>query len=86
MKWADPPPSGLNRGAVKFKYSDDAEELRTNPGKWAILKEGVKPQSAAAFASNVRSGKLRAFETEAGKYEAAVRLGTVYVRFVPEED
>ena len=60
-----------------------AEALRANPGRWAVHPGGPRNESAArALSSRINRGKIAAF---AEGFEAAARQGTVYVRFLKED-
>lgn len=66
------------------KYVWFAEELRSNPDRWAKFPESyeTKPRQAAYTRAHlIRSGKLLGFGP-AGQFEAEVRNQVVYVRYV----
>lgn len=60
---------------------EHAAILRKNPGKWARILEEDKVESAQHRAYAMRSGKYVAFRP-AGSFEATLRGGEVYARFV----
>lgn len=89
MEFRDPPPvsnSGGNRGRRRYKYSEEAKELRKRPGEWAVLKESsLEDYSAASsLAVHIRKGHFPSFP--AGDFEARVRTEgdqvCVYCRYV----
>ena len=66
------------------KYAWFAEELRSNPHRWATFPESYETkshQAAYGRANAIRSGKLSDFGP-AGQFEAQVRNHVVYVRYV----
>lgn len=81
--WADPPKQ--NRGTADA-WADEAQALRDNPGKWAILAAGrPSPSSSQGF----RNGALKAFQPK-GAFESRSAKNTsgtydVYVRYVGVE-
>lgn len=73
LEWSDPP-SG--------KWSTEAEELRANPGRWALIKLSTDRKSGPhRMAFLIKSGGLSAF-TPKGAFEALVQGGQIYARFV----
>jgi hypothetical protein len=59
------------------EYLDVADTLRARPGKWAKVTPRGKPQF---FVNAVRAGLLVAFP--AGEFEAALRDGEAWVRYI----
>lgn len=56
MKWQDPPRS--ERGPARSQEMDEmADELKRNPGRWALIREGV------AIGSSSAAYKRRGLET-----------------------
>jgi hypothetical protein len=80
-----PPPAVRGIGADSDAWKDEAEELRSHKGQWAILKTYPKGPKAGALAQSVKAGKLAAFRP-AGSFEAVARTvdneGHVYARYV----
>lgn len=87
MQWKEPPPAGTSRNADK--YMEIADELRRNPGKWAMIG-----RMSAQNASNIKDGRLAAFRPR-GTFEATYRnisksevgpdTADIYARYVGEE-
>lgn len=80
----DPPAPPIPRGrAVREAFAND---LRANPGQWALLGQHPSPTAARQFAYGIRSGKHTSLWLPAGAYETETRtvLGEhrVYVRYV----
>lgn len=76
--WADPPPV-----LGEPVWSELANELRANPGRWALLGE----QLARSAAYHIQQGRYAAFRP-AGAFEARVRntngsRADIYVRALP---
>lgn len=89
IRWEDPPPTrkgkdGL-RGWVKSPlWRAIADELRSQPGRWAVVAEDANP----GVAGHIRRGHYEAFRPK-GSFEArcvgsAGMLPTVYARYVGE--
>lgn len=72
-EWTDPDP-------VRIKYSDYAQHLMRNPGKWFVLREAESDSGASSAAQAIRDGRRVAFRP-AGKFEAASRERKILVRF-----
>lgn len=89
IRWEKPPPSrrqGSGRGPGG-RYDAVADQLRDNPGCWAVIAENVPP-GRSALACHIRKGAISAFGP-AGDFDAvARRLGdvyTIYARYVGDE-
>lgn len=80
----EPPPRERSAPA-NVQHSDVAEFLEGNPGQWAKVKVCTTVTQAGSFASNIRHGRLLAFQP-AGKYEAVTRKEAVYARYVESAD
>lgn len=82
IKWGAPPVRERKGRPLSKKWLSIAEQLKTNPGEWAVVAENVSP----SYAALIRSGGLRAFES--GKYEAVSRgiennrAKEIYARYV----
>lgn len=76
ITWEEPPP----RSTRTERYDALTETLRTRPGQWARVPDMLYT-SASSTASAIRAGLLSAFEPK-GAYEAAVRKGVLYARYV----
>lgn len=87
VRWEDPPPP-MHPGHewTLGTYTALADELRSRPGRWAVIFEGPKSERSA-LATHVRHGVLTAF-TPPGDFDAAARVRdgvrTVYARYVGE--
>lgn len=88
MKWEDPP----NEIGKKTKWYREAQELRKNPKRWALLIAKPKVTGDRTFndlAGNISYGRLSAF-SPAGSFQATTQIVDgevrVYVRYVGDED
>ncbi|WP_143194335.1 hypothetical protein [Micromonospora sp. CB01531] len=65
-----------------------ANELRANPGRWAVAYDDVTPNVASRRAGDIRNGLLASFRP-AGAFEATTRAtagrARVYVRYIGEK-
>lgn len=77
--WIDGDPPASTDRAPTLRHQVHAETLRTKPGRWALLAD---LESGAA--GSIRSGQLVPYRP-GGSFEAVVRRGRVYARFVGEE-
>jgi len=78
LVWEEPPGDGREASSQRIDHDAIADALRLRPGKWARICNG-----AAFSASAIRSGALRAYRPS-GSFEAAVRCGATYLRYVGE--
>ena len=89
MKFENPAPSRGRTGRAGIKYTDEAAELRSNPGEWAILDERPleRRTSANALAFQIREGRYTAFRPR-GQWDTTTRRVDdkvrVYIRFTGE--
>lgn len=58
LKWEDPPE------AARDRWTSVADELRANPGAWALISE----ESASSLATTIKDGSSAAFRP-AGAFE-----------------
>lgn len=83
IEWADPP----SPRADPF-YDEFAQALRDHPGRWAKWPKVYKnASSVAAIRKNIADGDRRApvpFRTDG--WEAVVRQGVLYVRYVGDKE
>lgn len=70
VEWEEPEGERRNWEAI-------AETLRANPNQWAH----IKGTSTAHHSHYINSGRTKAF-SPAGSFEAMVRKGKVFARFV----
>ena len=75
------PPAAMNGGRPPA-HQDKAAILRANPYKWGIVTTAASAKTASSQATNIRTGKLRAF-VPAGTFEAKARNRDVWARFIP---
>ena len=68
MQWEEPAPRYAPGGARKYLTDEVIEELRANPGRWAVIAEGPKSQ-----ASGLKSAQQRAAAVNHWNLEFAVR-------------
>ena len=80
MRWEEPP-EGAGVPGFKVKYREEAAQLRANPGRWALLAEGLPPRQGYSLADNIRRGMYTAFKPQ-GSFEARASAGSVWVRAV----
>lgn len=84
MKWEDPAPgAGTPFGRASHRYGGEADRLRKNPRRWALLEKGMDRRKAYTLASNIKRGNLAAFRP-AGAFEVVAKEGSVWVRFTGE--
>lgn len=86
MKFVDSLPKSIGNTASYYIWEEEAEKLRQNPGKWALIKEGDRYR---AMASNISRGLLKAF-TPPGHFEGSARkrpdgLIDIYARYVGDK-
>lgn len=86
IAWEEPPPSRMGRRPrdTPSEWEPIADQLRTNPGRWAVVYEGPRG-GAGGLAWLIRRGALDGFDFP-GDFEACIR-GTAqatrtYVRYV----
>jgi hypothetical protein len=84
VRWESPPPAkGKGSTEPSSAFADIADELRANPGRWAVVKE--QPGRYSGLATHIRMGQMICF-TPSGDFEATTRrLGertVVYARYV----
>lgn len=87
IKWQEPPSDGRERHG---KWEPVADRLRSRPGAWALIAEGV----SASLRSNLVRGNMKAFRP-AGSFEAVsrnprsgqsgARVVDIYARYVGED-
>ena len=87
LRWEAPPPPKARTRSVSLghsRYAPIADQLRANPGRWAVVLEG-RPGVGTALATHIRMGHMKCF-TPAGDFDATMRSiggrGFVYARFV----
>lgn len=86
IRWEDPPPSkrSLRKQDGSSRYADVAEELRANPGRWAVVLDGLSG-SGSSLATQIRMGYTVCF-CPAGDFDATIRQtggrAVVYARYV----
>lgn len=84
IRWEEPPPprTGMNRSTSVSHYSAVADELRANPGRSAVVREGP---NGKGLANHIKTGGVRCF-TPAGDFDATFRVvngvGTVYAVYL----
>jgi hypothetical protein len=78
-------PPNIARGrTAESKYSDIADDLKADPGEWYRIGENLK---TGTLATGINNGKLVAFRTDEGRFEARSRTVngsvSVWARYVP---
>ncbi len=88
MEWKDPPRRAT--AGPQGRWSEEAAELKANPGRWALLVTFGGTENnhlARAMAANIKSGRYASFRPH-GHFEAisaATAKGTsteVYARYI----
>lgn len=84
IRWEDP---GPRTRAPAGDYWKIAAELRANPGRWAVVREGTR-MTVIGHGTSIQTGKIEAFRP-AGSFEATCRSRdgkvVVYARYVGED-
>lgn len=86
VEWKDPPPGETSPG----KWDDDANELRANPGQWAIVRTANERKTLDTLGTTIRKGRATSW-LPAKSFEAVVRSngdGTyaVYARYIGDKE
>jgi hypothetical protein len=90
IRWEDPKPSlqRRERSAPWSRYRAVAAELRTQPGRWAVIDE-FPGRNRTTLATHIRRGAIDCF-TPAGDFDAVARQvfghTAIYARYVGDED
>ncbi|MGH8967597.1 MAG: hypothetical protein ACRDXB_20040 [Actinomycetes bacterium] len=71
---------GSPRGGRPVANAGFAAALRERPGEWAVWPKPITVQTMRVYRRSIPRGILRAFH--GGGFEAAVREGRLYVRYV----
>lgn len=82
IEWADPP-AAQGSPLTRREQCEFAEQLRDRPGNWAVLPTNGSSVAVRALASRINRQKQSAFGEG---FEAVTRSGTVYVRFIGEQE
>lgn len=85
IRWEDPPPARTpGKTNPSSRFSELAEELRRQPGMWALVLDGTRG-ATSGLASTIRGGKTSCF-APAGDFEAVCRAANgkrlVYARYL----
>lgn len=86
VRWEDPPGPRreTSRRGPRSRYAELAEQLRGNPGRWAVILE-TPQRGQSALATQIRMGGLTCF-TPCGDFDArtirANGITTIYARYV----
>jgi hypothetical protein len=87
IAWQEPPQEALaarRPGGVRVsKYAPIAEELRGQPGEWALVYDGPSSGAASGLATHIRLGQAHAF-TPTGDFDALSYSGRTWARYVGE--
>lgn len=85
VEWVEELPPAKSRGR-QSRYEEFAAVLRENPQRWAKWpKVYSSPSSAHAMRSNIATGNKGAPPPmRTGKWEAEVREGLLYLRYLGE--
>lgn len=68
---------------TNIKYLAEAEEARSNPGKWFKFQTKETENAAWSAANQIRKGRKAAFRP-AGSFDTAVRGTDVLISYVGE--
>lgn len=88
IRWEDPPPTHNSYPRITSfsRYAAVADELRANPGRYAVVAEGAH---GTGLANHIKTGSVRCF-TPAGDFDATFRVvngvGTVYAAYLGDGD
>ena len=85
LKFQDPPARQYGGRSASRDWAAIAAELRRNPGRWALVAEGVSVGNSAGIRSGRNSAfrPIGAFEvTERTVPDTNRRMVDVYMRFV----
>lgn len=85
----EPPDKNVGRNGGRRGYISEAQQLREQSGRWAVLRRDMpSPSAAAQLANHIRMASLAAFKPR-GSFEAVARQVDdeyrVYVRHLPKE-
>ena len=85
IRWEDPPeyvPQSTSNGSDRMQWQVMAAQLRSEPGAWAVLKEGPK---AGQMQARINGGLVASWQPR-GAFKAVVRnvdgVRTLYVKYV----
>ena len=81
VEFVDELPGGKTRGIGK--WVPILNELKTQPGRWAIIAQRESTELAAGTAHNLKSRKVKMPD---GNFEFATRHGAIYARYIGEEE
>lgn len=82
ITWEDPPEGSLRKGMYDWFF----DQLRANPGKWAVFKES----STRATATQIRGGHY--VGTSEGEFDTRTTTlpnpdrVKIYVRYIPRDE
>lgn len=85
VTWEEP--DNVQRGPRQHMYAYEAEQLRANPGRWAVIRKFTKDKRPSAYTmvSLLKRGRLSAFQGEEN-WEAVTRTTgdtvKVYARYI----
>lgn len=78
IKWQDPPPKASSRAGKRHTVLDRiADELKANPGRWALVKEKASP----GFVEPLKERGLQV----AMRGMTGSNYGDIYARYNPGE-
>ena len=88
ITWEEPPPASRGRGAEPPYGLAALEDLRKNPGRWALLHAYSRRYTADSAAQAIRKGRTK--DEVAGEFEATVRgfpdgTARLYARYIGGE-
>lgn len=84
IDWQEPPADVLKRRPHKTtesRHAPLAEELRAEPGRWALIYDGPSVGKASGLATHIRLGQILAF-TPTGDFDAVSCRGRAWARYV----
>ncbi len=78
-------PGKMLPGNANFDWAEIAQELRENPGSWAVLDaENRKKNKDASheIARRIRMGTIMSMKARRNEFEAVTRGAELYARYV----
>jgi len=73
IRWEDPPPSEYHGLGAPRKWMPRLEPLMAEPGRWALVAEGLKTRLASKIVWALRSGEHGTLALPPGRWDATSR-------------
>jgi hypothetical protein len=72
LRWEAPPQPLTKAETFALEWADVTQVLKQRAGQWAVIVEGLSPNSASVLTSKIRRGDVEPFLNDgAGKFEAS---------------